>query len=149
MAEKNKKEVSFTQGPIFGSIVRFALTVLGALVLQAAYGAVDLLVVGQFGDAASISALGTGSAFMQMVTFILTSLAMGSTIIIAQHIGEKRPKAAGDAVGTTIVLFLIIGIALTVILEIFADISPSSCRCLPRHIQKRSPISESVPVEFW
>ena len=148
MAEKNKKEVSFTQGPIFGSIVRFALTVLGALVLQAAYGAVDLLVVGQFGDAASISAVGTGSAFMQMVTFILTSLAMGSTIIIAQHIGEKRPKAAGDAVAT-IVLFLIIGIALTVILEIFADISPSSCRCLPRHIQKRSPISESVPVEFW
>lgn len=120
MAEKNKKEVSFTQGPIFGSIVRFALPVLGALVLQAAYGAVDLLVVGQFGDAASISAVGTGSAFMQMVTFILTSLAMGSTIIIAQHIGEKRPKAAGDAVGTTIVLFLIIGIALTVILEIFA-----------------------------
>ena len=57
---------------------------------------------------------------MQMVTFILTSLAMGSTIIIAQHIGEKRPKAAGDAVGTTIVLFFIIGIALTVILEIFA-----------------------------
>ena len=95
MAEKNKKEVSFTQGPIFGSIVRFALPVLGALVLQAAYGAVDLLVVGQFGDAASISAVGTGSAFMQMVTFILTSLAMGSTIIIAQHIGEKRPKAAG------------------------------------------------------
>ncbi|WP_418629303.1 MATE family efflux transporter [[Clostridium] scindens] len=37
-----------------------------------------------------------------------------------QHIGEKRPKAAGDAVGTTIVLFFIIGITLTVILEIFA-----------------------------
>ena len=120
MAEKNKKKYHLRKGPIFGSIVRFALPVLGALVLQAAYGAVDLLVVGQFGDAASISAVGTGSAFMQMVTFILTSLAMGSTIIIAQHIGEKRPKAAGDAVGTTIVLFLIIGIALTVILEIFA-----------------------------
>ena len=37
MAEKNKKEVSFTQGPIFGSIVRFALPVLGALVRQAAF----------------------------------------------------------------------------------------------------------------
>ena len=45
MAEKNKKEVSFTQGPIFGSIVRFALPVLGALVLQAAYGAVDLSLI--------------------------------------------------------------------------------------------------------
>ena len=112
--------------------------------LQAAYGAVDLLVVGQFGDAASISAVGTGSAFMQMVTFILTSLAMGSTIIIAQHIGEKRPKAAGDAVGTTIVLFLIIGIALTVILEIFAGNIAEIMQVPARHIQKRLPISESV-----
>lgn len=55
MAEENKKEASFTQGPIFGLIVRFALPVLVFLVLQAAYGAVDLLVVGQFGDVASIS----------------------------------------------------------------------------------------------
>ena len=55
MAEENKKEASFTQGPIFGLIVSFALPVLVVLVLQAAYGAVDLLVVGQFGDVASIS----------------------------------------------------------------------------------------------
>ena len=77
-----KKEISFTEGSVFGSLVRFALPVLGALVLQAAYGAVDLLIVGRFGNASSISAVGTGSAFMQMVTFIITSLAMGSTVII-------------------------------------------------------------------
>ena len=54
-----KKELSFTSGPVFLSLVRFAVPVLGALILQAAYGAVDLLVVGRFGDAASISAVGT------------------------------------------------------------------------------------------
>ncbi|MCD7744663.1 MAG: MATE family efflux transporter [Lachnospiraceae bacterium] len=113
----DKKEISFTEGPIFGSLIRFAGPVLGALILQAAYGAVDLLVVGQFGDAASISAVGTASSFMQMVTFIITSLAMGSTVLIGQHIGEKNPKAAGDAVGTTIVLFIIIGIVMTFVLE--------------------------------
>lgn len=117
---ENKKEISFLEGPVFGSLIRFALPVLGALVLQAAYGAVDLLVVGKFGDAASISAVGTGSAFMQMVTFIITSLAMGSTVIIGQHIGEKKPRAAGDAVGTTIVLFAVLGVVLTASLEIFA-----------------------------
>lgn len=102
------------------SAIRFALPVLGALILQAAYGAVDLMVVGQFGDASSISAVGTGSTFMQMVTFVITSLAMGSTVIIGQHIGEKKPKEAGDAVGTTIVLFAFIGIIMTILLEIFA-----------------------------
>lgn len=118
--ENQKQELSFTEGSVFGSMIRFALPVLGALILQAAYGAVDLLVVGQFGDASSISAVGTGSAFMQMVTFIITSLAMGSTVIIGQHIGEKKPKEAGDTVGTTIILFAMIGIAATILLEIFA-----------------------------
>lgn len=120
MQKEKTKEISFVEGPVFGSLIRFALPVLGALILQAAYGAVDLLVVGKFGDASSISAVGTGSAFMQMVTFIITSLAMGSTVIIGQHIGEQKPKAAGDAVGTTIILFTALGIMMTVLLEVFA-----------------------------
>lgn len=115
-----KKENSFTEGPVAGSLLRFAIPVLGALILQAAYGAVDLLVVGQFGDAASISAVGTGSSFMQMITCVITSLAMGSTVIIGQHMGEQKPKEAGNAVGTTIMIFVLLGIVLTVLLEVFA-----------------------------
>lgn len=114
------REVSFTDGPVFISLIRFAVPVLGALILQAAYGAVDLLVVGQFGDAASISAVGTGSSFMQMITFIITSLAMGVTVVIGHHIGEQKPDRAGNTVGTAILLFLIFGVILTVILELFA-----------------------------
>lgn len=120
MTRKNKKEISFVEGPVFGALIRFAIPVLGALILQAAYGAVDLLVVGKFGDASSISAVGTGSGFMQMVTFIITSLAMGATVIIGQHIGERKPELAGDAVGTTIILFAAVGAFLTVLLELFA-----------------------------
>ncbi len=114
------KEISFTEGPVFSSLVRFALPVFGALILQAAYGAVDLLVVGWFGSAASIAAVGTGSAFMQMVTFVITSLAMGSTVVIGHHVGAKDRDRAGCAVGTSIILFLIIGIVLTVVLELSA-----------------------------
>lgn len=121
MEKKRKKEISFTEGSVFWSIIRFAVPVFGAMVLQAAYGAVDLLVVGFFGDAASISAVGTGSSFMQMVTLIITSLAMGSTVVIGQYIGEHRPDKAGDTVGTTIVIFLIVGIILTILLEVFTN----------------------------
>lgn len=117
---ENKRENSFVEGPVFGSLIRFAIPVLGALILQAAYGAVDLLVVGQFGDATSISAVGTGSTFMQMVTYVIISLAMGATVTIGQHIGERKPKEAGNAVGTTIVMFAVLGAVLTILLELFA-----------------------------
>ena len=93
MAKEKKQQNHIYGGALFFRLLYgFALPVLGALVLQAAYGAVDLLVVGQFGDASSISAVGTGSAFMQMVTFIITSLAMGATVVIGQHIGEKSRR---------------------------------------------------------
>ena len=118
---EKKQENSFLEGSVYKSLIRFAAPGLGALVLQAAYGAVDLLVVGRFGNAASISAVGTGSAFMQMITFIITSLAMGSTVMIGQHIGEQKPEKAGDTVGTTIIMFAVIGIAVTVLLEILAE----------------------------
>lgn len=117
---ENRKELSFLEGSVFGSLIRFALPVLGALILQAAYGAVDLLVVGQFGDASSISAVGTGSTFMQMITFVITSLAMGATVTIGHHIGEQKPEKAGNAVGTTIVLFAGLAVVLTIVLELLA-----------------------------
>lgn len=111
---------TFVEGSVFKSLIRFAVPVLGALILQAAYGAVDLLVVGWFGDASSITAVGTGSTFMQMITYVITSLAMGTTVVIGQHIGEKKPKKAGDTVGTTILMFTVVGIVLTILLEVFA-----------------------------
>ena len=47
----------FTRGGIAGPLIRFAIPVLAALFLQAMYGAVDLLVVGQFADKADVSAV--------------------------------------------------------------------------------------------
>ena len=46
-------KTDFTQGSILTKLALFMLPVLGALVLQAAYGAVDLLVVGRFGNLCS------------------------------------------------------------------------------------------------
>lgn len=117
---KATKDFSFTEGPVASSLVKFALPVLGALILQAAYGAVDLLVVGWFGDASSISAVGTASAFMQLITFVISSLAMGITVVLGHHLGEGRGDLAGEAVGTAVVLFAIIGAMLTAALEFFA-----------------------------
>ncbi len=117
--DQNRK-ISFTQGSIPVSLLRFSLPVLGALILQAAYGAVDLLVIGMFSDAAGISAVGTGSTFMAMLTFVITSLAMGSTVVIGRHIGERKAHRAGETIGTSIILFAGVSIVLTLLCEVFA-----------------------------
>ena len=45
----------FTEGAILPKLLRFMLPVLFAMFLQAMYGAVDLLIVGQFGTTADVS----------------------------------------------------------------------------------------------
>ena len=50
-------KADFTQGNILKKLVAFMMPVLGALILQAAYGAVDLLVVGRFGSTSGLSAV--------------------------------------------------------------------------------------------
>lgn len=110
----------FTRGPILQELLRFALPVLFALFLQVMYGAVDLLVVGKFGTAGDISAVSTGSQVMQVVTFAITSLAMGITILAGQKLGEQKPEEAGDAVGSGICLFAVIGVIMTVCMVVFA-----------------------------
>ena len=54
------------------------LPILGALILQAAYGAVDLLVVGRFGSTSGLSAVSTGSQVLNLVTFVVTQFCYGN-----------------------------------------------------------------------
>lgn len=85
----NSNKTDFTQGSILKKLSLFMLPILGALILQAAYGAVDLLVVGRFGSTAGLSAVSTGSQVLNLVTFVVTQLAMGVTVLIARYLGEK------------------------------------------------------------
>ena len=88
-----EREHDFTRGPILPSLLRFALPVLLALLLQAMYGAVDLQVVGKFGAAADISAVSTGSQVVHTVTVVITGLAMGVTVLLGQKIVVMHPDS--------------------------------------------------------
>lgn len=111
---------NFTQGRILAPLLRFAVPVLGALVLQAMYGAVDLLVVGQFASAADVSAVSTGSQLMNTITFMIVGLSMGTTILLGNCIGAGESRRAGDIIGSAICLFGLLGLAATVLVPLFA-----------------------------
>ena len=111
----NKEKSDFTQGSILKKLIPFMIPILGALVLQAAYGAVDLLVVGRFGSAVS-----TGSQILNLVTFVITQLAMGITVLIARYIGEKSTGQIGQLLGGAVTVFAIVSAVLFVVMVFFA-----------------------------
>jgi len=118
LSSNNKTD--FTQGSILKKLFWFMLPILGALILQAAYGAVDLLVVGKFGSTAGLSAVSTGSQVLNLVTFVVTQFAMGITVLIARYIGEKKTGQIGKVLGGGVVVFTIISIGLFIFMVCFA-----------------------------
>lgn len=113
-------KADFTQGNILKKLVAFMMPVLGALILQAAYGAVDLLVVGRFGSTSGLSAVSTGSQVLNLVTFVVTQFAMGITVLIARYLGEKRPERIGAVIGGGAVVFTMMSVALFIAMVGFA-----------------------------
>ena len=62
-----KRTNRLTEGNILHTLIRFAVPVFFTLFLQALYGGVDLLVVGQFAATADVSGVATGSMLMSTV----------------------------------------------------------------------------------
>ncbi len=120
-----KQTNNFTSGPIAVPLIKFAFPVLLALILQAAYGAVDLLIVGKFGTAADVSAVATGSQLMHTVTGMIAAFSMGATILLGQQIGEGKAKEGGKTIGASVLLFSFLGILISLFLACGAEMLSS------------------------
>lgn len=107
---------SFTEGKILAPLVRFTLPLLAASLLQTAYGAVDLLVVGQFAQASDVSAVSTGSWLTNLFTMFSLGLSMGTTVLLGRRIGQKRPEEAGRVIGSSIAMFAALALILTLVI---------------------------------
>lgn len=112
---------NLTEGKIASTLFRFAIPVFFTLFLQALYGGVDLLIVGQFAETADVSGVATGSMLLSTVTNVITGLSMGITILVGERIGQKDRDGAGRAIGGGIFLFLLFGIFLTAVMLFGAE----------------------------
>ncbi len=121
---ENRKD-NFTEGSIPKKLVAFMLPVLGALVLQAMYGAVDLLVVGKFGTPEAISAVSTGSNIINLFTFTIAGLTMGMTVLIGRYVGENKADRIGKLIGGAIAMFALLTVIFTAFVVLGADMLTS------------------------
>lgn len=113
-------EHSLTEGSVLRRLLFFAVPILGANLLQALYGTVDLMIVGLFTEASEVSAVSTGSMTMQTITGIVIGLTMGCTVLLGNSIGMKDYRKASRAVGSSAALFVGVGVLLTFIIVALA-----------------------------
>ena len=97
-------------------LLLFSLPFLASNLLQALYNLADMLIVGRFCGPVGASAVGLGGQVTILVINLISGLAVGGTVLIAQYIGAKRQEEVAKTVGTMFTLYGICGAVITVVM---------------------------------
>lgn len=112
---------SLTEGNIVKSVIMFSVPFLLANLIQALYGAVDLMVIGWYCSPESVAAVSTGTQVTQIITSMVSGLTLGGTVLVGKYVGMKRPSDVRDTIATNLSVFFITGVVLTALLLIWVS----------------------------
>jgi len=87
-----------TNGPITGTMLRFAFPMILGNLLQQVYNIADTLIVGRFIGSDALAAVGSAYTLMTFLTSILLGLCMGSGAVFSIRRGEKNEEGLKDSV---------------------------------------------------
>lgn len=113
-------KTDFTQGNILKKLVPFMIPILGALILQAAYGAVDLLVVRQIWLHLRAFCGFHRQPGVKPRHLCCDTARNGVTVLIARYLGEKNPEQIGSVIGGAAVVFTLLSVCLFAAMVFFA-----------------------------
>ena len=116
-----KNDNLLTEGNVFHVLLAFSVPFLVANVIQALYGAVDLMVIGWYCTPASVAAVSTGTQVTQIITSMVSGLTLGGTILVGKYTGMKDEERTCRTIGTTLSVFAVVALVLTVGMLIFRD----------------------------
>ncbi|MEW4414134.1 MATE family efflux transporter [Clostridium sp. AN503] len=108
-----------TKGSLIRTVILFAIPFLLANLIQALYGAVDLMIVGWYCEKEAVAAVSTGTQVTQIITSIISGLTMSGTVMVGSYVGRKRPEDVKETISTSLCLFFMTGVVLSVLLFLF------------------------------
>ena len=111
-----KNENLLTEGNVFRVLLSFSVPFLIANVIQALYGAVDLMVIGWYCPPESVAAVSTGTQVTQIITSMVSGLTLGGTILVGKYTGMRDEKRTERTIGTTLSVFAIVALVLTLVM---------------------------------
>ena len=112
----SKFQKDLTEGSVTRHLLKFSLPFLASNLLQALYNMADMLIVGQFSGPIGTSAVGVGGQVTILVINLISGLAVGGTVMIAQFIGAKRQEDVKETIGTMFSLYAIAAAVMTVVM---------------------------------
>ena len=105
-----KRSIDMLHGPLTGKIIFFALPVALSSMLQQLFNAADTSVVGHFGNANALAAVGTNGEIVALLVTLSARLAVGANVLIVRYIGEGKLSAVSEALHTAVMLAVVCGI---------------------------------------
>ena len=84
-----KNDNLLTEGNVFHVLLAFSVPFLIANIIQALYGAVDLMVIGWYCTPESVAAVSTGTQVTQIITSMVSGLTLGGTILVGKYTGMQ------------------------------------------------------------
>ena len=109
-----------TVGSLSKGIFFYSIPLMFSNLLQVLFNIADIAVVGQFAGSFALGSVGSTSQLLFLFTGLLIGLGGGVNVIVAFYIGAKSKKDIDEAVHTSFVVLLLIGLFLMVIGFFFA-----------------------------
>ncbi len=104
------RDKDMCNGPIFGKMILFALPIMAMNILQLMFNAADMVVVGRFSGKEALAAVGATGSIINLIVNLFMGLSVGTSVIVAQDYGAKRPEAVSRSVHTSVTISIIAGI---------------------------------------
>ena len=117
---REKHTIDMLHGPLVKPMVLFALPLALTGILQQLFNTADVLVLGQFVGTTALAAVGNNSPIIGLLVNLFMGVSLGANVVIARFIGAHNLKETTQAVHTSFLLALILGVAMTVLGELMA-----------------------------
>lgn len=112
-------EIDMTSGPMLPGIFRFAIPLALSGMLQLAFNAADVIVVGKFAGSTALAAVGSTGALINLIINLFVGLSTGVNVLVANYRGAGRLEDVRKTVHTAMsvafaggILLVFIGIIL-------------------------------------
>lgn len=112
---------NFTKGKIASHIIMFAIPIVIGNLFQQLYSIADSIIVGKFIGSDALAAVGTSIPIMFLVVSVVAGFGVGTSIIVSQYYGADKHKAMRQAVSTSIIFIVFLGVLLSLGATLLAE----------------------------
>ena len=105
--------IDMLTGPLLKKILLFGLPLMASSILQLLFNAADVVVLGRYASYASLAAVGSTTAIVNLMINLLIGISIGVNVLVARYLGEgDKQKELSEAVHTAVAVALIGGVIL-------------------------------------